>query len=177
MTSGREIEKDTSAGSEDAAEALARWIADARFEDLDSEDVEATRRIVLDTIATMLAGSSEPPFEKLAAWYRDEGGRPESSILVHGGRVPVRHAAIVNCAMAREARSAGAISKRSSPDAPPTRPDRWATIGSARSSSTYVAWRNSTTCRLWLRGCADAWFARRRDRRRSNMLSEGMNSS
>ena len=85
----------------DAAATFASWISKASFSDLAEPDLEATRKIVLDTLATLLAGSSEPPFEKLAGYYRAEGGRSESSILVHGGRVPVRHATIMNSAMAR----------------------------------------------------------------------------
>ncbi|MBW2233513.1 MAG: MmgE/PrpD family protein [Deltaproteobacteria bacterium] len=90
----------TSQGA-DAAVALADWISRASFSDLAERDVIATRKIVFDTLATLLAGSSEPPFADLAAFYVAEGGRAESSILVHGGRVPARHATIVNSAMAR----------------------------------------------------------------------------
>jgi 2-methylcitrate dehydratase PrpD len=85
----------------DAAVDFARWIARADFSDLALRDATATRKLILDTLATLLAGSSEPPFDRLAGWYREEGGRAESRIFVHGGRVPARHAAIVNCGMAR----------------------------------------------------------------------------
>jgi 2-methylcitrate dehydratase PrpD len=85
----------------DAAISIARWINQATYADLTDADAVATRKLVLDTLGTLLAGSSEPPFAELSAYYLAEGGRRESSICVYGGKVPIRQAAIVNCAMAR----------------------------------------------------------------------------
>ncbi|MEO5843027.1 MAG: MmgE/PrpD family protein [Acidimicrobiales bacterium] len=85
----------------DAVVDLAQNVAATGFDDLAPGDVTATKHLVLDTLATLLAGSGEPPFERLVAFLRTEGGRPESTILVHGGKVPARNAVIVNSAMAR----------------------------------------------------------------------------
>ncbi|MEO8692379.1 MAG: MmgE/PrpD family protein [Acidimicrobiales bacterium] len=85
----------------DAVVDLAANVAATRFEDLAPGDVIATKHVVLDTLATLLAGSGEPPFEQLVSFFRNEGGRPEATILVHGGKVPARNAVVVNSAMAR----------------------------------------------------------------------------
>src|SRR5215213_1486069 len=86
--------------SHDAIVDLAANVAATRFEDLAPGDVTATKHVVLDTLATLLAGSGEPPFAQLVSFFRGEGGRPEATILVHGGKVPARNAVVVNSAMA-----------------------------------------------------------------------------
>lgn len=85
----------------DASEAIARHIAGCGFEDLSPADVLATRRILLDTLATLVAGSGEPPFPELLRFLRAEGGVPEATVMVHGLKLPARHAVTLNSGMAR----------------------------------------------------------------------------
>ncbi|MEZ4331099.1 MAG: MmgE/PrpD family protein [Myxococcota bacterium] len=85
----------------DASEIFARHIVGCRFEDLSPEDVLATKRLVLDTLATLVGGSGEPPFPELLRFYREEGGAPEATVMVHGLKLPARHAVALNSGMAR----------------------------------------------------------------------------
>ena len=84
------------AESRDVAWDLAELVAGAGFGDLTNADVAATERLVLDTIATTMAGSAEPPFPTLLEHYRAEGGRGHATVMVHGGRLPVEHVVVMN---------------------------------------------------------------------------------
>ena len=89
------------AESRDVAWDLAELVAGAGFGDLTEGDVAATERLGLDTIATTIAGSAEPPFPTLLEHYRAEGGRGHATVMVHGGRLPVEHVVVMNSGMAR----------------------------------------------------------------------------
>lgn len=81
---------------EDATFAFARMVCSQKFEDIPSDAVEATKMDILDTLATTLAGSSYNGTRELVELMTYWGGRKESSILIHGGKVPAPAAALVN---------------------------------------------------------------------------------
>ena len=85
----------------DAAWDLAEAVATTPFSALSSADVDATKRLVLDTLACLLAGSAEPPFAELLRLYVQQGGAPEATVMVHGARLPATSALVLNSAMAR----------------------------------------------------------------------------
>ncbi|MFO0691720.1 MAG: MmgE/PrpD family protein [Myxococcota bacterium] len=85
----------------DLARAIAEHVVRVAYEDLSPTDVEATKKLVLDTLATSVAGSGETPFPALLDHLVREGGRGESTVLVHGARLPARHAVTLNSGMAR----------------------------------------------------------------------------
>ena len=87
-------------GHEDATFAFARMVKNQRYEDIPTEAVEATKMDILDTLATTLAGSSYGGTRELMEVMKYWGGREESSILIHGGKVPAPAAALVNGHMA-----------------------------------------------------------------------------
>lgn len=81
---------------EDATFAFSRMVRNQKFEDIPAAAVEATKMDILDTLATTLAGSSYSGTKELVELMRYWGGREESSILIHGGKVPSPAAALVN---------------------------------------------------------------------------------
>ncbi|MBN8920698.1 MAG: MmgE/PrpD family protein, partial [Rhizobiales bacterium] len=88
-----------------SASDIARIYADfahgLTFESLPSEVVHATKLMILDQLGVMLLGSSAAGVDTLVDTVADWGGKPESTVLVHGTRVPAHHAALVNGTMAR----------------------------------------------------------------------------
>jgi 2-methylcitrate dehydratase PrpD len=84
----------------DVAYELAEHAARVRTEDLPGEVVEITKRFILDTLGTLLAGSSAPGCGEVAGLVREWGGKPEATVLVYGDRVPAHEAAFINAMMA-----------------------------------------------------------------------------
>ena len=87
--------------SNDLCEDFARFASETRYSRLPEAAVEAARKSVLDTLGVILAASGlEPavrPFVELAL---EAGGKPESTLLGFGERLPAGAAALVNGAMA-----------------------------------------------------------------------------
>lgn len=73
---------------EDAIVPLIHKIAGATFESLPSEAVAAAKRSVLDCIATTIAGSSAPGVKETLSQLKYWGGRPESTVVLFGDRLP-----------------------------------------------------------------------------------------
>ena len=84
----------------DLAYELADYVASVDYRDLTPEVVEITKKFILDTLATSLAGSSAPGCGPVAKLISDDGGREESTLLVFGKRVPAANAALVNSMLA-----------------------------------------------------------------------------
>ena len=88
-------------GSEDAAQIFARNAATIAFDDLPPAAVRAAKLGVLDTLGVILAATGVAPgLDRFAELAKLDGGRPESTILGFGGRVPAPSAAFVNGASA-----------------------------------------------------------------------------
>lgn len=60
------------------------------------ETASATSRLLMDTLAVGLAGSSAAGIDAGLALTREAGGAPQATILVHGDRVPAGAAALIN---------------------------------------------------------------------------------
>jgi 2-methylcitrate dehydratase PrpD len=79
---------------------LVDFIVALHFKELSPEAVQSTKKVVVDTIGVTLAGSSAagvgPAVELAGEW----GGKPESTVLVYGNRLPVFQSAFVNSMMA-----------------------------------------------------------------------------
>ena len=85
----------------DISNAFADLVADARYEDLSAGAIDAAKKSILDTLGVILAASGvEPRVRALVNLVQETGGRPESSVLGFGGRVPAAQAAFANGAMA-----------------------------------------------------------------------------
>lgn len=83
----------------DAIYELARHIVDMKYERLPREAVEATKKQILDSFAVAIAGSSVSPVVELLDIYREWGGKKESTVWVHGDRIPAGGAAQINASM------------------------------------------------------------------------------
>lgn len=85
----------------DLSQLFANYAAAADYEQLSSDAIEGAKKSILDTIGVILAASGMEPASRLAVEVaRETGGRPESSILAGGGKVPAVMAAFANGAMA-----------------------------------------------------------------------------
>jgi 2-methylcitrate dehydratase PrpD len=80
-------------------QVLARHVGGTRFEDLPPEALWATKEHVMHTLGTVVAGSAAPGCPALVSLFEQMAGRPESTLLGWGVRVPAHHAAHGNSAM------------------------------------------------------------------------------
>jgi 2-methylcitrate dehydratase PrpD len=87
--------------AETAIEKLAANVVDTRYENFDKATLEFTRYRIIDTLGCLIGGSGDTGNPELVELLRRQGGKEESTILVHGGKVPAGNAALVNSVMAR----------------------------------------------------------------------------
>lgn len=80
---------------------LVNYVLDTGFEDIPAPAIDAVKKMLLADIGTTIAGAQADGCQELAEFYREEGGRPEASVLVHGDRLPAHNAVFVNAAMSR----------------------------------------------------------------------------
>ena len=64
-----------------ATEKIARFIANTRYEDIPRHVVDANRTIILDGVANVLAGSTQPVLEHIRRYIDRLGGRPECTVV------------------------------------------------------------------------------------------------
>jgi 2-methylcitrate dehydratase PrpD len=86
--------------SQDPLGKLLAWVAAERFEDLPPATIEASKTYLLNTAAAMLAGSSAPGAIEVVRQVREWGGKSESTVAVHGLKLPAPMAAFANGVMA-----------------------------------------------------------------------------
>ena len=84
-----------------AEEKLVTFIHETRFADIPPAALQTVRHQVLAVIGTTIAGATADGCETAVQLHRELGGKPEATILVHGGRIPAQDAAFVNGVMAR----------------------------------------------------------------------------
>jgi 2-methylcitrate dehydratase PrpD len=63
--------------------------------------VDIIKNVILTILGTTIAGATAEGCEALLSQIKEWGGREESTILIHGGKVPAYNAVLVNSAMAR----------------------------------------------------------------------------
>jgi 2-methylcitrate dehydratase PrpD len=86
--------------SRDPLGELLRWVCSSRYEDLPLAAVEASKTYLLNTAAAMLAGCGAPGVPEAVRQVREWGGKPESTVAVHGFKAPAPLAAFANGVMA-----------------------------------------------------------------------------
>jgi len=84
----------------DLAYDLAGNAAKVKYDDLPKDVAEITKKFILDTLATTIAGSSAPGCKSVVDLVKDWGGKEESTILIYGGKVISGNAALANSMMA-----------------------------------------------------------------------------
>ncbi len=80
---------------------LAEYICRAQFSDIPQTALTVIQNMLTGVFGTIIAGSNAEGCETLVQYYRDQGGKEEATILIHGGKVPAQNAVMVNSVMAR----------------------------------------------------------------------------
>lgn len=80
---------------------LVRNIVETPFESFDSSTVDKARNRVIDVLGCLIAGANAPGCSIVKDLVQEWGGKKESTILVHGGKIPAHNAAMMNSIMAR----------------------------------------------------------------------------
>jgi 2-methylcitrate dehydratase PrpD len=88
-------------GENTAIEALSANVLETRFENFDRATIENARYRIIDVLGCGIGGANAAGNAALVGLVKGWGGKREASILIHGGRVPVQNAAMVNGIMAR----------------------------------------------------------------------------
>jgi 2-methylcitrate dehydratase PrpD len=78
---------------------LAEHIVRAKFEDLGGHTIGLAKRFLLDTLGVAIAGSSAAGVKEVVDQMVEWGGRPQSTIIWFGKRVPDVNAAFANSVM------------------------------------------------------------------------------
>lgn len=84
----------------DSIYRVARHIIDTNYEDLPSDVVEVTKKLIMDTLAGGLCGSTGAGIKELFEILKGWGGKKESTVWVFGDKLPCVSAAQVNASMA-----------------------------------------------------------------------------
>jgi 2-methylcitrate dehydratase PrpD len=82
-------------------EALSANVLDTRFESFDQATLNNAKSRIIDVVGCLIGGANAAGNSALVDLVREWGGKAEATILLHGGRVPAHHAAMVNSIMAR----------------------------------------------------------------------------
>jgi 2-methylcitrate dehydratase PrpD len=82
-------------------ELLIENILDTRYDNLSDDNILNAKNRLLDVIGCAIGGAWAEGNEQLVDLVKDWGGKPEATIMVHGGKVPALNAALVNSVMAR----------------------------------------------------------------------------
>ena len=77
----------------DTTEKLAHFIVETGYEAIPAAVVHAAKRVMIDTVGVMLAGSQEPSGQLIASFVRKLGGNPHARLMGQGlkRRRPTRH--------------------------------------------------------------------------------------
>lgn len=79
---------------------LAKFCIETPYEAIPKKTIENAKKLVLDIVATITAGSTAAICPEVAAKYIDWGGKEESNVLVYSKKLPAPFAAMVNGTMA-----------------------------------------------------------------------------
>jgi 2-methylcitrate dehydratase PrpD len=80
---------------------LVKNVLETPFERFDPSEADRARVKLIDVIGCIIGGANAPGCSMLVDLMREWGGREEGIILVHGVKVPLHNAALVNSVMAR----------------------------------------------------------------------------
>jgi 2-methylcitrate dehydratase PrpD len=80
---------------------LVKNIIKVAYETLSPAVIEMTKKLILDSLACALAGSSAVGMRELNELMNELGGKEESTVVAYGSQVPSPSAALVNGSMGR----------------------------------------------------------------------------
>jgi 2-methylcitrate dehydratase PrpD len=84
-----------------ATEEVIRYVLAVRYEDLPVHVLEAVKRMFMNAVAAMLAGSGASGVRETAKLVREWGGKKEATAILQGFKAPAQDAVMVNATMAR----------------------------------------------------------------------------
>jgi 2-methylcitrate dehydratase PrpD len=86
---------------ETVSSIYAGFATGTRFEELSSETVQQTKKVILDLIGVSLAGYWAMAFPKMVVdYFLEIGGKEEATVIQGKKKIPVPHAAFANAACA-----------------------------------------------------------------------------
>jgi MmgE/PrpD N-terminal domain len=91
--------EETMIGSGTLTKQIASYLACTGYGALNDDALRATKDHFLYTLGTILAGSSAPGIKQALAGAQALGGGQESTVFVHGQKLPAPSAALVNATM------------------------------------------------------------------------------
>ncbi len=80
---------------------LTKNVLETPFEAFDAVTIERAKNRIIDVLGCLIGGANAPGCPMVVDLVREWGGKKESTVLVHGGKVPAHNAALVNCVMTR----------------------------------------------------------------------------
>ena len=80
---------------------MIRNVLETPFEAFDQLTLDRAKDRIIDVVGCLIGGANASGCSMMVDLVREWGGRKESTILVHGGKVPAHNAALVNCVMTR----------------------------------------------------------------------------
>ena len=69
-------------------EELVRNVLEPRYDTFSKEDVDHAKNRIIDVVGCLVAGVNYPGCSMIRDLVVESGGKKESTILVHGDRVP-----------------------------------------------------------------------------------------
>jgi len=84
-----------------ATQELIHNVLDVKYDSFNAGAIRDAKNQVLDLAAVMVSGSNGPGNSALLDLVRQWGGKGEATILVHGDKVPLPHAAMMNSIQCR----------------------------------------------------------------------------
>jgi 2-methylcitrate dehydratase PrpD len=82
-------------------EQIVKYVTFLRYDDIPSEIILSTKKLIMDVFGAMFAGSGAQGVDETARLIKEWGGKPESTVFFHESKVPAPQAALVNATMAR----------------------------------------------------------------------------
>lgn len=80
---------------------LIGYVTDTRFEDIPQKPLGVVKNIILGIFGSIAAGAYSKECVKLIGLLQEQGGKPESTVLLHGIKFPAHCAALANGTMAQ----------------------------------------------------------------------------
>jgi 2-methylcitrate dehydratase PrpD len=80
---------------------MIRNVLETPFEAFDQVTLDRAKDRIIDVVGCLIGGANASGCSMIVDLVREWGGKKESTILVHGGKVPAHNAALVNCVMTR----------------------------------------------------------------------------
>jgi 2-methylcitrate dehydratase PrpD len=82
-------------------EKLIKNVLGTGFNDFDQGTIDHAKNRIIDTVGCLIGGANGPGNQGFIDLVRDWGGKEEAAILIHGHKVPVHNAAMINSILAR----------------------------------------------------------------------------